>query len=94
MSCDTDLEEFDEDGYDENEEPDYDFDGGGEDDTAPCPYCGAEIYEDADVCSHCGSFVLMQDTRTGLSPWVKWTAWTLLILLLLAFLAYINTWLQ
>ena len=90
MSCDIDLDEFDEDGYDECEEPDYDSDDG-EDDTDACPYCGAQIYEDADICPHCGSFVFMQEIRTDSSPWMKWTAWTLLILILFGFLLYVNS---
>ncbi len=36
--------------------------GGGEgDDTLPCPYCGVEIYEDAEVCPYCGSYIIEQE---------------------------------
>ncbi len=78
----VDLEEFDE--YDENEEPEFDSDDDGLD-TAPCPYCHAEIYEDADVCPYCGSFVLMEETRSSLPQWVIWTAVLLLVLILTGF---------
>jgi hypothetical protein len=33
-------------------------------DTARCPHCGAEVYEDADKCPVCGEWIL----RAGVSP--------------------------
>jgi len=26
--------------------------------TLPCPSCGAEVYEDADICPVCGEFII------------------------------------
>jgi len=43
--------------------------GDGESLTAPCPACGAEVYEDADRCPACGEFIsprLAAGTRGGL----------------------------
>ena len=46
--------------WDDEEEPN---------DTIRCQECGAEVYEDADMCPACGAFIL-RDTRmwTG-RPW-------------------------
>ena len=32
-------------------------------DLEPCPFCGKEIYETADICHHCGSFVSRETPR-------------------------------
>ncbi|MEM9701051.1 MAG: zinc ribbon domain-containing protein [Planctomycetota bacterium] len=45
----------DSDEYDPYDEEQYD-----EDDSAvelPCPSCGQPVYEDADVCPHCGDYI-------------------------------------
>ena len=41
------------------DDPD-EWDAGADDDSAvelPCPACGEPVYEDADVCPHCGDFI-------------------------------------
>lgn len=42
---------------DERELPDEsDFNDDDEEDTATCPHCGAEVYEDAERCPKCGEY--------------------------------------
>ena len=43
---------------DSDEFPAYDdFGDDGEAEEVPCPSCGAPVYEEADVCPHCGDFI-------------------------------------
>jgi len=42
--------------WDDPEDPDDAFDSQ-ESETAPCPLCGAEIYDDAVQCPACGQYV-------------------------------------
>ncbi len=59
----------DEDYLDEREFPDeadQDDDDGPE--TMPCPYCRAEISEDAAICPRCRSFISAEDV-SGRKPW-------------------------
>ena len=49
--------------------------------TEPCPYCGIEIHEDADVCTYCGSFIL-DENRPSQPKWILWTVLILLALIL------------
>lgn len=80
--------------YDKNEyeyeyENDTDFSEDNEDDeldTVPCPYCGAEIYAEADVCPECGSFVFPEEIRTRKPNWILWTAWLLIFVFAVFFL--------
>jgi hypothetical protein len=49
-----------------------DFDGPDDDsDTVPCPYCGAEMYEDAPRCPQCGQYISAEDAPAGRKPaWI------------------------
>ncbi|QDU39295.1 hypothetical protein Mal4_36340 [Maioricimonas rarisocia] len=47
------MTDWDEDDWDDI--PDDDDD---ESITLPCPACGADVYEDADVCPVCGEFII------------------------------------
>ena len=44
-----------------------------DDDDAPevvaCPYCKGEMSEDAEICPHCGSYVLVEDVHRATRPW-------------------------
>lgn len=40
--------------------------------TLPCPYCKADVYEGADVCPKCGSFVTFDDLSEASSTKSKW----------------------
>ncbi len=41
-----------------------------DDETAPCPHCGAEIYDDAERCPKGGMYLSLED-----SPRAGWPAW-------------------
>ena len=43
--------------------------------TAPCPECGAEIYEDAEWCPACGQYIT---TKQG-STWAGKSLWWVLL---------------
>ena len=65
----------DEDYLDERDMPDAsDVHASGDDDadaqdTQPCPFCGREIWEKADLCPHCGNFVAFPEMPTGRPMW-------------------------
>lgn len=71
-----DNENEDVDDLDDSEDPDpsdQDLDDELADDSAdvrviPCHYCDRPVYDDADVCPHCGSFLLHQDNPDR-RPW-------------------------
>ncbi len=57
----SDPRRFEESGdelYDDEYPDDYDDDGPAE--TVPCPECGADVYEDAEQCPVCGSYIIHQ----------------------------------
>jgi len=63
--------------YDDLDEPAYPNDDTLDEDrdhTAPCPNCGAEIYDDAVQCPVCGEY-LTNDT----SPWSGRPLWWVLL---------------
>lgn len=37
--------------------------------VVPCPYCGEEISEDAEVCPQCRSFISAEDAPPARKPW-------------------------
>jgi hypothetical protein len=42
------------------------------DTTAPCPHCGADIYDDAERCPACGMYLSAEDApRAGWPAWMK-----------------------
>ncbi|MEE8453036.1 MAG: zinc-ribbon domain-containing protein [Thermoguttaceae bacterium] len=56
-------DQFDDDQFDDGQFDDGEFDDGEFDDddsteTVPCSECGAEVYEDAVQCPHCGSYIV------------------------------------
>jgi hypothetical protein len=40
-----------------------------DEDTLPCPYCGAAVYEDAPQCPRCGNYLSEEDERPVGKPW-------------------------
>jgi uncharacterized membrane protein YvbJ len=61
-----------------------------DDATVPCPACGADLFDDADQCPHCGHWITDADRRTqaaasGPSRFVRVVA----IVMILIFLASI-----
>lgn len=85
------LREYpDDDEYDPDDDSDPGFDGYADDGdaTQPCPYCRAEIYEDAISCPKCGKYLSKEDRDERTQPsWVNWTALVLAILMGLGLLA-------
>ena len=51
-----DIEEaWDDEDWDADSEYDY---ADEESETVACPECGADVYEDAETCPHCGNFIV------------------------------------
>lgn len=70
--------------------PDVDDDWDDDDDseTLPCPECGVPVYEDAERCPHCGSYITHSTSLWAGRPW-WWTALGLAgILAVIALLAF------
>ncbi len=42
--------------------------------TVPCPYCGADVYEEAERCPACGKYISREDAPSGVPLWMKLTA--------------------
>ncbi len=70
-----DSDEYDEREYGAAEE---------ESETLPCPYCGREMYADADVCPYCGSFIV-EENRPRRPKWIIWTALIVLAVFLIGY---------
>ena len=37
----------------------------------PCPYCEKLLYENADLCPHCGNFINFDELSSGRPGWFK-----------------------
>ena len=61
----SDHEEQDEYGDDETTDDD-------DSDTIPCPDCGADVYEDAEQCPACGSYIVPASHSLSGRP-IWWT---------------------
>lgn len=62
-----------------------DFDDDEEDEVATqdCPYCQAEIFDDAVQCPHCGQYLSSEDAPAARQPtWVILTALACLVMIL------------
>ncbi|WP_169976931.1 zinc-ribbon domain-containing protein [Tautonia rosea] len=68
--------DWDDDSEDWDEDPD-DWDDDDESAVLPCPSCGAEVYEDAEQCPHCGEFIVRRLRVWEGRPW-WWVAMGLL----------------
>ena len=76
---DDDYGDFDEHAYDEDQ-PDDDWEPDEDDDeTAPCPHCGASVYHDAEQCPRCGESLSREDAPSAAKP--LWIVLTVLVLL-------------
>lgn len=65
----TDVDPDAPDASDMDDEDDAHDDDGGVD-TVPCPYCHRGVYEHADVCPHCGSFLSFEDAPRHRPLWI------------------------
>jgi len=55
----------------EREFPDEsDMDDSDDPELVPCPYCRKMIYEDAELCHHCGQFIVDEDARARIPYWI------------------------
>jgi predicted nucleic acid-binding Zn ribbon protein len=48
-----------------------DMDGEEEASTVACPYCGKFVYEEAEVCQHCGNYIWRDEGRRR-RRWLRW----------------------
>lgn len=56
---------------DDPDDADWDEDEGDERaETVPCPYCRKPVYEGAELCPHCGSFISFEDAPRRRPLWV------------------------
>ncbi|HMF13946.1 MAG TPA: hypothetical protein VKE94_16625 [Gemmataceae bacterium] len=39
-------------------------------DTMACPYCGRDIYDDAERCPYCENYLSREDAPARHSPWI------------------------
>jgi hypothetical protein len=77
---DTDDDDFDND-FDDDLHTHSDDE---EEPTVPCPYCRAEIHEDAERCPSCGQYISEEDRPPRRQP--RWVLVTAVLCLLLIYL--------
>jgi hypothetical protein len=80
-----DSEEDEDDDSDDPENPlesDMEDVADGSSDTATCPSCGDEIYEDVEQCPHCGHYVSSSGLAGRISLWM--VIGTIICLLIIA----------
>ena len=53
---------------DDREFPEPDSNDNGFAETVPCPSCRAQVYEEAERCPRCGTYILREDLP-GRRPW-------------------------
>jgi len=66
--------------YDDDWEDESEAD---EEETVPCPYCGAPVHEDAQRCPHCEHYISEEDRPATRRPW-----WIILGALAVLYLVY------
>lgn len=54
---------------DSDDDSGFDTSGADDDNTLPCPFCGAEIFEDADRCTECGRYLTREEATGDRKPW-------------------------
>lgn len=78
-----------------NEWYDDDADENGDEDeeepTITCPYCRAEVWEEAPQCPRCGEYLSLEDRQARHQWQPRWIVLTAALLLLLIFLGYLST---
>jgi predicted nucleic acid-binding Zn ribbon protein len=85
---DDDDEEDDSSALSDRDDPDPsdqddDDEYGEHGESVPCPYCGKQIAEEAEVCPQCRNFISREDAPRRGKPW--WV-WLLVILCLVGLL--------
>ena len=54
----------------EDRDEDEEYPDDGSVDTDPCPVCGKPVYEQAERCPHCGSYILEEDSTKRQPLWI------------------------
>ena len=54
--------------------------------SEPCPYCGEAVYEDAELCPHCRSYISREDSVNRKPLWFLIAALILLAVTLFVWL--------
>jgi len=57
--------------------------GDDDDDTLPCPACGAAVYDDTDRCPHCGQWIMPLNASSRPNRVVLIVAVLMIVLMLL-----------
>ena len=82
-----------EDPWDDEEEEDQEWDDDDDDlSTITCPYCRAEIYEEAEQCPECGEYISSEDRAARYQWQPRWIVLTAALLLLIAALGLLANW--
>ena len=56
---------------DDRDDPDAsDMDDDDDPDTVPCPYCGRQILEEAELCPYCRNFISSEDAPRHYPRWL------------------------
>ena len=83
MAYDEHDDEADLDESEEIDDDDLDV-GGDETDTLPCPECGEAVYEQAERCPYCGSYITPGGVAPRNSWWILITAIVCIVIVVLA----------
>ena len=76
----------------DDEDEDQEWDDDDDLPTIACPYCRAEIFEDAEQCPVCGEYISTED-RNARHQWQpRWIVLTAALLLLIAALSLFAIW--
>lgn len=75
MPSNDDWFQESDDEFDEADYPDDEADDSTE--TVACPSCGREVYEEAEQCPYCGSYIIHQT-----SPWLGRSVWWIVLAVL------------
>lgn len=78
-----------------NEWNDDDADENGDEDedeaTSTCPYCRAEVWEEASQCPKCGAYLSLEDQQARHQWQPRWIVFTAALLLGLILLGYLSS---
>jgi hypothetical protein len=55
----------------DDDSPDF----GDDEPMIPCPYCGVDIHDETERCSHCGQYISKRTRLTSASPGGSSSAW-------------------
>lgn len=86
---DEELDDWEQD----DEEDEYEEDG---EDSAvePCPYCGKDVYEGAELCPHCKNYISEDDSPppNAVGRFPRWLVIVIVLALVAVFSGVITMW--